>query len=181
MRWYLYINKSLIRCIAAELNNISLNIDVFEYSEKVSYTTNCNTNIRPGIENNFKYEQEKCEKIDRTRVDVSGEKGKLYNVQIEKRYINIEDISMIKNNGFYYKIIENLEEDKRVKNITGIVENIVDNTFYISNNKVIIDKEEKGTIDEIREYKCELNVLGYRINCIEEKEAIYKAIALYIE
>ncbi len=34
MRLYIYLNKNVIKCIAANIKNISFDIDFFEYSEK---------------------------------------------------------------------------------------------------------------------------------------------------
>jgi len=178
---YFYINKEFIKRIAARISDISFDIDFFEYSERRGYTTNDNTIVRPEFEKGTEKREEGTNCFNRNKVGVSGEKGVLRNLEIVKRYINIEDVSDIKNNKFYYNILENVSEDERLRKIVGIIEKIEDDEFIINGDKFIIDKKECTELEEIYANNCEVNVLGYKINCLNLDKNIFKVIAIYIE
>lgn len=181
MRLYIYLNRDIIKCVAPKINGLSFNIDFFEYSEKRGYSSNYNASIRPGFENNEKCEHEKREFFDKSRIDVSGEKGTLCNVQIEKRYINIEDVSAIKNNTFYYTIIENLPIDNRIKKKEGRITELTKRSFNMGTSKFIIDEEIYTSLVEIYENGCDICVIGYKINCLNAQNDVFKTIAVYID
>lgn len=181
MRLYIYLNKELIKCIVPKISDISFDIDFFEYSERRGYTANNNTSIRPEIENNTKKENNKVECFDKARIGVSGEKGVLCNLQIEKRYINIEDVSSMKNNKFYYDILEKIPLDNRLKKNTGKIKELKNNSFYIRRDKYLIDEETYKNLIEFFENSCDITVVGYKINCLNEFFDVYKVICIYIE
>jgi len=178
---YIYINKDLIKCIAPKIENVSFDIDFFEYSEKRGYTTNNNTNIRPEFEKGCrKDDKEECiEK--KNRIGISEDFGVLCNVEVVKRYINIEDVSSIKNNNFYYCIAEKIKEDTRIKRIVGRIDSLNKTNFNIYNNKFIINEEAYNSLIEIFENQCEVECLGYKINCLNALNDVFKIIAIYIE
>lgn len=181
MRLYIYLNKELIKSIAPKLSNLNFDVDFFEYSEKQAYTTNNNTYIRPEIENNTKKECNKIESFDKARLGVSGEKGILCNFEIEKRYINIDDVSNIKNNKFYYEILEKIPFDNRLKKNVGRIKELENNSFYIGSNKYLIDDRIYKDLIELFENSCEVNVIGYKINCLNETYDVFKVVCIYIE
>lgn len=181
MRLYIYLNKNVIKCIAANIKNISFDIDFFEYSEKRGYTTNGNTWIRPEIENEVLKREEKKECNTETKISVSKEHGILCNLECEKRYINIEDVSSIKNNCFYYNILEKIPLDDRIKLNSGIISKLTDNNFYIGKDKYLINKEIFSDLYELYENICEITVIGYKMNCKNSDIDIFKVIGIYIE
>lgn len=181
MRMYIYINRDLIKCVAPKIENVSFDIDFFEYSEKRGYTTNNNTNIRPEFEKDCRKDDKGENRGKKTRIGISEDFGVLCNVEVVKRYINIEDVSSIKNNNFYYCIAEKIKEDKRIKNIIGRISNLNKTNFYINNNKYIINDEAYNNLLEIFENQCEVNCLGYKINCLNAEYDVFKTIAIYIE
>ena len=107
MRLYLYMNKEYLKLIAPKILNLSLDINYYEYSERRSCTSNDNIGVRPEI----RFSEEK--KSD-GKVEIIKDNSQISNVEITKRYINIEDITQIKNNYLYFNIIENLIEDDNI-------------------------------------------------------------------
>lgn len=181
MRLYIYLNRDIIKSVAPKITDISFDIDFFEYSEKRGYSTNCNTSVRPGFEKNEKCDHEKRESFDKSRIDISGEKGTLCNVQIEKRYINIEDVSDIKNNSFYYNIVEKLPIDNRIKKIEGRISELTQRSFNMGINKFLINEEIYKNLIEIFENGCDICVIGFKINCLNAQNDVFRTIAIYIE
>lgn len=178
MRMYIYIDKDIIKCLAPKISNISFDIDFFEYSEKRGYSTNNTTCIRPDIEKEGK--KEGCGNY-RKRLGVSEDLGVLCNTEIVKRYINIEDVSSIKNNNFYYNIVENIKTDKRIKNINGMISQINDGSFMIGDNKFLIASEGQERLIELYNNSCSVTCLGYKINCLNSTNDVFKTIAVFIE
>lgn len=181
MRLYIYLNRDIIKCVAARISDISFDIDFFEYSEKRGYSKNCNTSVRPGFENNKKYDCNKVENFDKSRIDILGEKGTLCNVQIEKRFINIEDVSAIKNNNFYYNIIDKLPIDDRIKKIEGRISELTQRYFMMGTNRFLINEEIYQDLVEIFENGCDICIIGYKINCLNAENDVFRTIAIYIE
>ncbi len=181
MRMYVYLDKEIIKCIAAKLQDISFDIDFFEYSEKRGYTTNNNTSIRPEFEKNCSDDLKDKRESKRKRVGFSEDMGVLCNVEVIKRYINIEDVSSIKNNNFYYNIVEKIPEDNRIKIISGKISKLDSTSFFIENSKFIINEECKIRLVELFENSCEISCLAYKINCLNSEYDVFKTIAVYID
>ena len=181
MRLYIYLNKEIIKCIAARMSDVSFEIDFFEHSEKRGYTTNGSTWIRPEVENEIRKRNEQRDCSTETKISVSEERGILCNLEFEKRYINIEDVSSIKNNCFYYNILEKIPLDNRIKMTSGIISKLTDNSFYIGKNKYLIDKDISQNLLELYENICEITVIGYKMNCLKSDIDIFKVIGIYIE
>ncbi len=172
------MDRDIIKCLAPKISNISFDIDFFEYSEKRGYTTNNTTCIRPDIEKESK--KDGCGNY-RKRLGVSEDLGVLCNTEIVKRYINIEDVSSIKNNNFYYSIIEKIDTDERIKSIKGQISKLDGNVFYIDTNKFLIASEAQERLIEMYNNSCEVTCLGYKINCLNSKNDVFKTIAIFIE
>lgn len=181
MRLYIYLNFDIAKCMAARMSDVSFDIDFFEYSEKRGYTTNNNTFIRPEFENNQRHIADKVECYDKSRVDVSHEKGNLCNVEIQKRYINIEDVSSIKKNKLYYDIIDKLTFDNRVKKLNGKITELNEKYFKMDENKFLINKEIYDKLIDIYENSCDITTIGYKINCLNAENDIFRVISIYIE
>lgn len=176
MRLYVYIDKDMVKKLAANITNISFDIDFFEYSEKRGYTIRNDTSIRPDVDKKME-EKDKC----KLRVGASHEQGTLSSIEIIRRYINIEDVSNIKNNSFYYAIIESIKEDERIKIKKGLIENIENDYIVVGEDKFILDSTVQNGLNKLFEYKCSLTLLGYKINDLRNKYDVLKTIAIYIE
>lgn len=176
MRLYVYIDKELVKKLAANITNIHFDIDFFEYSEKRGYTIRSDSSIRPDID-------KKTEDIDRCklRVGISQEQGCLSTLEVYRRYINIEDVSSIKNNNFYYTIVSLLEEDNRIKKVEGKIKEIKEEYMVVDNDIFILDLNEQKELKKLFEYKSSLTLLGYKINDLKSKYDVFKTIAIYIE
>lgn len=176
MRLYLYIDKELIKKLAAKIPNIHFDIDFFEYSEKRGYTVRNDSSVRPDLERKAE-EKDKC----RLRVGVAQEQGYLSSLEVYRRYINIEDVSSIKNNSFYYSVIETLKEDNRIKKINGKIVDINEKCFCVGEDKFILDLNNQNELNMLLEYNCDLTFLGYKINSLKAKYDVLKTIAIYID
>jgi hypothetical protein len=181
MRMYIFLNKELIRKLAPKVYNVSFDIDFFEYSEKKGYSQNINTCIRPEVENGCRRECSKENIEKRNKLDVSKDSGVLCNYEVIKRYVNIEDISIIKNNKFYYSIVEKINQDDRIKIKNGVIDNLNRKFFYIENNKFIINEEVYNLLQVFFENNCSIQCVGYKINCLEANFDVFEVIAIYIE
>ena len=181
MRLYIYLNKDIIKCIAARLKDVSFNIDFFEYSEKKGYVTKDNFLIRPEIENWSKNNVERFECFGSNKLDAAKEKENICNFEVQRRYINIEDISSIKNNSFYYDILERIPFDTRIKEIKGKITELTNTSFNIENNKFLIDKDIYNSLVELYENACDIVIVGYKINCLNADYDVFKLITIYIE
>ncbi|MEE1253189.1 MAG: UvrD-helicase domain-containing protein [Bacteroidales bacterium] len=81
------------------------------------------------------------------------------------------------------------ENAERINNIDELVNNkrnidLNINKFFMINNSFVWYDNSKldGDIDLLSQMSCELNVVGYKMNCAEdENNKILKAIAMYIE
>lgn len=181
MRLYVFLDKDMIKSIAPKIGDISFDIDFFEYTEKRGYTTNNNTSIRPEFENDIRKECKEVNGSNRKRIGFSEDNGRLCNVEITKRFINIEDVTTIKNNNFYYNIIEKVNEDNRIKKVTGRITTLEKTHFYMNDVKFIISEEAYNSLNELYENACEINCLVYKINCLNSDVDVFKVIAIYIE
>ena len=114
MRYYIYLDKDFLRTLFAILDDSNFNIDVVEYAVRKSYTNNNEISLDPSLENGCSYENfnkvEKDKKDSRDnnynnkRLRIEYDKGISYNIQTERKYINISDITDMKNINFYHKL-----------------------------------------------------------------------------
>ena len=176
MRLYVYIDKEIIKRLAANIPTIHFDIDFFEYSEKRGYTIRDDISVHPEFDKKME-EKDKC----KFKVNFINDKGCLSNVEVFRRYINIEDVSDIKNNNFYYSIIEAIEEDERITKKCGLIDEITEDYIVIEQNKYIINSEAQNEVSKLFEHQCYIELLGYRINGLKAKYGVFKTIAIYIE
>lgn len=207
MRYYIYLDRQLLRTLFAVLENINFNIEVIEFAEKKSYSNSNEINIDPCLENGKAQEcfeenneKRKCKNnnFNNEKLRVGYDKGIVYNIQTEKKYINISDITDMKNINFYHKLILNIErsnfsrdnlrlyieegvasqynkEKSDLKENEGFF-NINDTCIWYDKLKLDID------VNILIDFKSKIKVIGYLINNIDGKsEKLVKAIAIYIE
>ena len=96
-----------------------------------------------------------------------------------KDYFN-SSTSMQKNNKFYYNIVESMQEDERIKRISGQIKELKENEFLISDVRFTISDEVYNCLKDLYKNNCEIECLGYRINCLKLNEKVFKPIAIYI-
>ena len=193
MRYYIYIDKDLIKNLIATYGNFNFNIDVVEYSVQKNCGNINNIRVEPRKENMCDADKGN---VKRNSTGFGVDSGMTYNVITEEKYINISDISEIKNIEFYHNLIESLRklknatrENSKVVEEEGKIEKIFenrsyeDNIFNINNSYVWYDKE-KSLIDmNLFSNVCgEVKVLGYNINeDAKRSNKMLKAIAIYVE
>lgn len=194
MRYYIYIDKDLIKNLIATYGNFNFNIDVVEYSVQKNCGNINNIRVEPRKENMCDADKGN---VKRNSTGFGVDSGMTYNVITEEKYINISDISEIKNIEFYHNLIESLRklkngatrENSKVVEEEGKIEKIFenrsyeDNIFNINNSYVWYDKE-KSLIDmNLFSNVCgEVKVLGYNINEDAKRSSkMLKAIAIYVE
>lgn len=175
MRLYLYLNKKYLQLLAPKIL-VGIDVDYYEYSERRSCTISSNVGVKPELM--FKNEEKNPQK----RVELLNDNGEVNNVEVTRRYINIDDMTIIKNNSLYFNIVENIVEDNRIKNVHGIITDILDNNlFVIDNIKIIYDKEIFDLIHEMFEYKCDVNCLLFVLNEENEQFIFANLLTLYLE
>ena len=208
MRYYIYIDKNFIKNIFAsdEINNFG--IEIITYSVQEGETIQKSNNLSPRVdfsedefnekekilENDNKKKKRKGDirKRNDNSLEISTSNANTYNKVIEKKYINIEEVSDIKNINFFHKMIMNIEDkcikDKRLIHETG---NIIfyklvnnennDNIFlYINNKYYWIDKNLLNCdINMLIGLKSNISVCGYILNTNTYKKVI-KVIAMYM-
>lgn len=144
MRYYIYLDKTFLRTIFASMGEIDFNIDVIEYSVIKSYTNNNNLSIDPCMENgnNCEVFKDNVKDVKKTRnnsfnnekIRVGYDKGVSCNIQTERKYINISDITDMKNIEFYHKLINNIENINNNRSDSRIYEEEGYITTYINEN-----------------------------------------------
>lgn len=175
MRLYLYINREYLKLLAPKIANFSFDINYFEYTEKRSCTLNDNVGVRPEVV----FNEEKCPK---KKVEILKDNSEVSNMEIIKRYINIDDISEIKNNNLYFNIIESIVEDNRIKCISGVIKVInEDNTFVINDYTIIYNDECAEKIIELEKYKCNINCFVFELNCLQNSAFVGKLLTIFLE
>ena len=120
MRYYIYLDKPFLRTILGSIGELDFDIDVIEYSVIKSYSNNNKLVVDPCIENGNNCEifkdteksKNKEESFNSEKIRFGMDKGVSCNIQTERKYINISDISDMKNIGFYHKLITKVEQMK---------------------------------------------------------------------
>lgn len=215
MRYYIYLDKAFLRTLFSVIDTSNLDIEVVEYSIRKSFSKSNDIGLEPNIEKNKENENDnmfKCKddiqerkrksNFNRERLTVSYNRSNSSNVQTERKYINIEDISQMKNTEFYHKLIEQIRNNSRDSNnriyeelgYITLYDNTRDNNidngindndgfFRIDNTCIWYDKSLlQGNIALFSKMSCKIRVIGYVINCIEDTDKrIVKAIAMYID
>lgn len=197
MRYYVYMDKDLIKNLIATYSNgnFDFNIDFVEYSIQKNCGNVNNIRVDPRNEKISDDEKSKCSK--RKSNSISLDAGTTFNTIIEQKYINISDISDIKNINFYHKLIEklrdlkidNTREDDKIKEEKGKIIKLrnefygKDKIFSINNSYIWYD-EEKCLIDFnfFTNMSGEVMVIGYNIKETKDRNSeMLKAIAIYLE
>jgi len=214
MRYYLYLDKNFLRSLFASIPDSNFDVEIMEFSIQKGETVIKDINIAPNAnemmgsatwqrgKDKDKESDDKSEQRKQVTGGVTffaGEKN-TYNTIVERRYINIEDISGIKNLSFYNKLVERLEEmcthsnhlcvelgkiyPCKLRNIYEIENenNNKNNSFFCINNKYIwVDNNYLETdLFFLSTITSNVKVLGFTINKINNIE-ILKAVAIYIE
>lgn len=212
MRYYIYLDKCFLRSLFSVLSSSNFDIEVVEYSVRKASTVNNQLTVEPHKENICEFENDKNINDDKKNTQkrfknqsLSKEGlnsqygyGSTSTIETQRRYINIEDITDMKNNTFYHNLIEklnqeNLNSDTRIIIEEGFIElydrnKIIKleestNSFFLINGKYIwYDKKIlQGEIELLAQMSCRIKVIGYTMSCLENKNKIIKAIAIYIE
>lgn len=211
MRYYIYLDRDFLRNLFSVVEESNFNIEVVEYSLKKSITSNNAFSVEPCVESIIQCEDStkkdlgkdnsmffKDENFNKEKVGVSYDKSKICNVETQVKYINIEDVSDIKNTSFYHKLCENIrlkanDTNSRIFEEKGYIKiyngekrfEITDksNFFMINNCFVWIDNTKlQGDLKILSQMGCEVKVIGYMMNCKNSTDYnILKAIAVFIE
>ncbi|MCX8075055.1 MAG: hypothetical protein N2749_05665 [Clostridia bacterium] len=230
MRYYIYLDKSFLKSLFSAISDIDFDIGIVEFSTQKSYSTTQDYSIEPKFEkvNENEFKDTDIEgTIKNTDVKTKGEaninkgieknknlksvglsidRSDTYQTSSSRKFINIEDISDIKNDNFYHKLVEGLYGDlKKYSNICfecGCISpcklrnryefesedassnwDTKNKFFKINDTYVWIDPEKLGTdLIFLSNIVDNVNVIGYNIN--EDKDRGYriiKAVAIYIE
>ncbi|MBR1884184.1 MAG: hypothetical protein IJ809_04530 [Clostridia bacterium] len=209
MRYYLYVDKDFIEALFGSIAGSNFDIEVLEFSLNKSQTITRDFNVSPGID---KYDEKGLSTVDKEK-NVNKDKHdrsirnfkafagetNTFNTSVERKYINIEEVSNIKKQAFYYKLIEKIEEDIESENLCRLSGRICpcklknpyidvssrsyeeDNLFFNVENKYVWLEKDKLHSDLLflSTITKQINVIGFKINQGEENE-IVKAIAIYI-
>lgn len=159
-------------------------------------------NINEGIGKDKKDERnvESKRRRNANRLGISLDNSNTYQSSTTRRYINIEDVSQIKNDAFYHKLLNKLVDEMKEMNICYECGNVVpyrltsryynrdgnvddNNEFFKVNDSYIwVDKTKLETdISLLSSIADKMHVIGYNVN--ENQRLGYKiakAIAIYI-
>lgn len=194
MRYFVYIDKELVKNLIASYSELDFSIDFIEYSIQKS-CSNVN-NIRTDPRKEIIIDEKS--KTQRDSKSISVDMGISSNTTTERRYINISDVTDIKNISFYNNLIDRLKEmsqgenraQNRIIEQQGSIRKVRlsrddtnNNLFLINNNYVWCDNKNSQTDMDFFTNMCgEVKVIGYNINENKTRNVnVLKAIAIYIE
>lgn len=209
MRYYMYIDREFIKNLVSVSGTIDFDIQVIEYSIENSITCKNDISLKPYHEKLCDYnkewqdqkEKEKRQKggnCDKSGFGMSYDNSIIKNTSTEKKYINIQDITDMKNINFYHNLVENIRnssrDDVHIFNEYGYMRNMHsrDNNLdsdskcqilKINNSYLWYDKSKFCTnTDFLCNIACEVNAIGYTINYNKDDNTrIGKALAIYID
>ena len=209
MRYYMYIDMDFIKNLVSVSGKIDFDIQVLEYSVQNALTCKNDVSVRPYQEKLNDYNKEwqdqkqkdkrqKGEHYDKSSLGVSYENSFIRNTSTERKYINIQDITDMKNINFYHNLVENIRttyrDDTHIFNEYGFMKNIHTNVrgleadskyqiLNINDSYLWYDKNMFCTnIDFLCNIACEVNAIGYTINYNKQENIrIGKALAVYID
>ena len=191
----MYIDRDLIKgLVASSYGTLDFNIDFVEYSVQKSFGSLNNLKAQPVKE---KFTTNKDDQ-NRNQINIGAETASNCSVVTEQRYINIQDISDIRNISFYHNLIEKLREEINKENNrkeTKIVEHTgrvvkmrndndpINNVFMMNNDLIWYNKNNSITdMDFFTDVCGEIRVIGYDINDnLNRGSKMLKAIAIYVE
>ncbi len=208
----MYIDKEFLKNLVAISGELDFDIQYVEYSVENSCSNRNDISVRPYAEklcdsnkearnSNMKGRDRSCRNSDcnKESIGVFYDKSKSCNTSIQRRYINIEDVSDMKNIRFYHNLLEGIRGNSRDAN-TSICEeygyiNILENSraadefgneckiCQINDTYVWYDETKvAGNIKFISNITSKVNFIGYKLNEDESRgKRIAKAIAIFIE
>ncbi len=216
MRYYLYLDKEFLKSLFSSIPEAEFDVEIMEFSIQKGESITKDINIAPNVNEltgraswqkrdkdskDDKEDKSECRKQVTANVTLfSGEKN-TYNTIVERRYINIEDVSGIKNLAFYNKLVKKLEQICSNENdlyietgsifpckLKNIYKEIDDrqypknNQFFCINNKYIwVDSNNLVTdLFFLSTITSKVKVIGFEINKTNDIQII-KAIAIFKE
>ncbi len=213
MRYYIYLDKDFLKSVCSVSPDIGFELEVVEFSSKKTYGYVEDLCIEPKIENGIEEENSaRCEEEDSLsnsncnkrrqvdRLDVKTARARNMQTSYERRYINIDEISDIKNAMFFNELINKLlkvVEDKKefffekgkiypykLRNIYSQSEDDCFKDVFVKMNDTYIwidSKKLDVDIEMISNMIEDVSILGYFVrNNIKESYSIVKAIAIFI-
>lgn len=221
MRYYIYLDKDFLKGLFSSIPESKFDIGIVDFTTQKSYSVTNGVGTAPSIDNRNSIEEYKdCDddkddkdnkksvkknkgNVKATHVGVNVDRSDTYQFSTTRRYINIEDISQIKNNYFYHELVVKLEEilkDKKEDHMcceTGNIfpcklnnrfrdEKIDDSKskfFRINHTYVWLDSDKlKTDVTFLCNILDKVKVVGYQVcNEIMPGYKVIKAIAVYIE
>lgn len=211
MRYYIYLDKDFLKSLYSCVGESKFDIGIVDYSLQKSYSVTNAVSTAPSIENRsgdekFKDKPKESSKISNNnseskRIGISADKSDTYQTSTTTRYINIEDISQIRNNNFYHTLIDKLQNDfKKEKNMCyeygriypcklinrfreDEIKDEKSKFFRINNSYVWVDSQKLETdITFICNLVDKVHVIGFELNHdIFDNLNVLKAVAIYIE
>ena len=208
MRYYLYLDRDFLQSLFGTIANSNFDIDILEFSLSKSQTVTKDFNVSPGVDvfnekGIVKHEKDDI-RCDRNNKQINNFKAfvgevNTLNTSVERKYINIEEVSGIKKAAFYYKLVEKIEKEITCDNICKMNGKMCpcrlknpftdvdsrnyteENLFFNIENKYVWLEKDKLHSDLLflSTITKQINVIGFIINKGEENE-IVKAIAIYI-
>ena len=210
MRYYIYLDKRFMKDIFASDGISDFEIDIMTYSLQEEETLYNSNSLSPRVDyskDEFNEKEKITEKNNdkkkkkgdiRERKDnslgLSSSKANTYNKTIEKRYINIEEVTDIKNMMFFDKMIKKIEykcndTSNRLILEEGIINYINNNTkqnedddiFININNKFFWLKKSLLNCDIaiLSKINAKVNICGYCLNTYTQIRII-KVLAIYM-
>ncbi|MEG1705506.1 MAG: hypothetical protein RR290_02895 [Clostridia bacterium] len=211
MRYYIYLDKEFLKSLFASISETNFDIEIMEFSIQKGETVTKDINVTPSLDkncgnSNSKINDEKtdnrseCRKQKSSGMNFFAGETNTSNMIVERRYINVEDVSGIKNLAFYNKLVKRLEilcdgkcnlciESGKICpcKLKNIYEGVSDRDypennkfFYINNKYIWLDNNNLVTdLLFLSSITSEVKVLGFTINKINNIE-IVKAVAIYI-
>lgn len=215
MRYYLYLDKEFLKSLFASISEVDFDIEIMEFSVQKGETLTKDINIAPnanemvgnaswqrnGKDGGDKDDKNECRKQVTGGVTFFAGEKNTYNTVVERRYINIEDVSGIKNLAFYNKLVNKLEKICNEENslciengkicpckLKNLYKDIDDRQypknnqfFYINDKYIWIDSNNLVTdLFFLSTITSEVKVIGFAINKINNIQ-IVKAVAIFIE
>ncbi len=218
MRFYMYIDKDFLKNLVSVSGNLDFNIQFIEYAVENSFTNRNDISVKPffekagdksceihGVyndkddEKNSKQKSRRSGNIGKDGVGFSFDNSVMQSISTEKKYINIEDISDMKNINFYHNLVESIRNTTRdsASNITEEY-GFLDSLSYLRSDKdygesckifkvnesyIWYDKSKLvSDIDFLTNISSKVNVIGYTLNKDEQRnKKIMRAIAIFVE
>lgn len=215
MRYYLYLDKEFLKSLFASIPEINFDVEIMEFSIQKGETLTKDINIAPNAnemvgsaswqkrdkDGNDKDDKSECRKQVTGGVTFFAGEKNTYNTIVERRYINIEDVSGIKNLAFYNKLVHELEKicnkennlciengkicPCKLKNLYKDIEDrqypknnqflhMNDKYIWVDSNNLVTDLFFLSTITS------DVKMIGFIVNKINNIQII-KAIAIFIE